>query len=197
MNVINIPGSLQNFALVNQLFPIWTKRGTRDFSCSIHSFGLSFLTLLGHHLNYIAVSELPVPRQGQYADVGDDIRSDIVWFDRTHYTPVLIAEFERYSGAIDQKKLEAKVENLLLADHRWNRSCRWLILAYWTKGIVLLPKHDEFQNIIQHGFATPTRLKVEGTQVRKLLCLQFIHEEDPHQSFQLTKILLRGGCHES
>jgi hypothetical protein len=192
MKVIDIPGSLKNIAMVDLLLPIWTQQRTSDFSCSIHSFGLSFLTLLGHQLDHIAVSELPVPRQGKYTDIGDDIRSDIIWFDRQHYNPVLIGEFERYSGVIDQKKLEAKVENLLLAYHRWGGSCRWLILAYWTKGMVPLPQHNELQNIIQYGFETTARLRVEGTQNSKLLCLQYVHEEDKQQLLKLTKIFQRG-----
>jgi hypothetical protein len=192
MKIVDIPYNLQNFAAVDQISPLWTQQGVKDVSCSIHSVGLSCLTLLGNQLGYLAISEFPVPKQGEDAHVSDDIRSDIVWLDRQSYNPILIAEFERYSGVHDQEKLESKVRNLLLAYHRWGRNCNWLILAYWTNGLVQLPKHRKFHEIIEYGFSTPTRLKVEGTQTGKLICLQFVHQEDKQELLRLTDIFPRG-----
>ena len=181
-----------NVDVAQQLLPIWTDWGIADVSCSIHSLGTSFITLLGNKLGYVSVSEFPVPRLGQYANTGDEIRCDSVWFERKRQTPILIAEFERYNGISDQRKLEGKVKNLLLAHQRWGKEPQWLVLAYWTQGLASLPTHTRFENIIQHGFETPERLRVPGTNKGRLLCLQFINEEHSQKYFRLTKIIQRG-----
>ncbi|UBF28805.1 hypothetical protein K9N68_13745 [Kovacikia minuta CCNUW1] len=192
MAIPDISEAIQNFEIAQQLLPIWTDWGVPDVSCSIHSLGVSFFTLLGQTLGYISVSEFPVPRQGQYATTGDDVRCDSIWFDQQTRTPILIAEFERYTGAADQKKLEGKVTNLLLAHHRTQDLPRWLILAYWTEGLVSLPSHARLHQIIKQGFETSERLKVVGTHQGRLLCLQFINELDTQRSLKLSKILQRG-----
>jgi hypothetical protein len=95
--------------------------------------GISYLTLLGDRLGYVSVTEVPAPCTGKYAYVGNDIRSDAVWFNRLTKEPSAITEFERYSGKEDNLKLENKAKNLLLAYHRWSVKAELLILAYWTK----------------------------------------------------------------
>jgi hypothetical protein len=187
-----IPDAIQNIDQVQQMLPIWTDWGIADVSCSIHSLGISFLTHLGQTLGFVSVSEFPVPRQGQYTTTGDDIRCDSIWFDRQTQSPVLIAEFERYTGITDQRKLEGKIENLLLAHHRMQAFPRWLVLAYWTEGLASLPNHSRFHQIIRQGFETNERLRVDGSQKGRLLCFQFINETTPHQSLRLTKIVQRG-----
>jgi len=84
-------------------FPLWTSRGLPDGT--IHSAGISMLTALGQALGYEAYCEIPAPRKGRYAHVGDDVRSDSGWFDRNTGCPVLLAEFERYSGQIDEGRI--------------------------------------------------------------------------------------------
>lgn len=192
----NIPAALQSFDLAEKLLPIWTNWGILDTSCSIHSLGVSFLTLLGKELDYVAVSEFPVPRQGQYAHAGNDVRCDSVWFHRQTRSPVLLSEFERYTGNSDRGKLKEKVKNLLLAHHRWSDTPRWLVLAYWTEGLVSPPDHSQLHHIVKQGFETPERFRVEGARHAQLLCFQFILEKDSSQALRLHKIIQRGS-HES
>lgn len=189
---LEIPEGIHSFGVAQQLLPIWTDWGTADVSCSIHSLGISFFTLLGQTLGYVSVSEFPVPRRGQYAGTGDDVRCDSIWFDRQTRSPFLIVEFERYTSTADQRKLEGKVANLLLAHHRMHDLPRWLILAYWTEGLASLPNHSQFYQIIRQGFETSGSLRIPGTQQGQLLCLQFINKPDPQRLLKLIQIVQRG-----
>ncbi|BAZ08864.1 hypothetical protein NIES4071_06700 [Calothrix sp. NIES-4071] len=188
----SIIAQLQNLNTARELMPNLTDWGVKDFSCSIHSLGMTYLTLLGNHLGYVGVAEVPTPKNGQYAYIGDDIRSDSVWFNRETRLPTLIAEFERYSGVIDQSKLESKVKNLLLAHNRWDGKPEYLVLAYWTKGISSFPKYENLQQIISKGFKTPAQEPVEGTSRQKLLLLQFWMRENSDQKLYLSEIVVRG-----
>lgn len=185
---------LQDLQLVREVLPMWTDWGVEDSGVLIHSLGITLLTAVGQHLGYVAISEVPTPCQG-FAYIGD-VRSDSVWFDRTSRAPVLIAEFERYSGSDEHKlKLENKVKNLLLAQHslddRAATSTNLLLLAYWTKGLASLPNHAELQQIIQHGFETRSKQKVLGCNSR-LLFLQFVMHEKQRNLLYLTRIIARG-----
>jgi hypothetical protein len=186
---------LQDLELAREILPLWTDWGVEDSGVLIHSLGVTFLTSIGQHLGYVAVSEVPVPQQGTFAHIGDNVRSDSIWFDRTSHAPVLIAEFERYSGSDEHKlKLENKVRSLLLAQHRCcttSRSTNFLLLAYWTKGLASLPKHSELQKIVQHGFETRARQKVLGCNSR-LIFLQFVMQKDQANLLHLTQIISRG-----
>jgi hypothetical protein len=183
---------IQDLEIARQLLPIWTDWGILDESVSIHSLGVSYLTHLGQYLGYVSISEFPVSRQGQYSNVGDDVRPDAIWFDRKTQNPFLIAEFERYSGVDDQQKLESKVANLLLAHHRLGETAKFLVLAYWTQGLASLPDHARFYQILQQGFETSNRQRVKGAQETNLLCLQFLHQKQSNQAYRLAKILQRG-----
>jgi hypothetical protein len=183
---------IQDLEIARQLLPIWTNWGVMDEGVAIHSLGISYLTHVGQYLGYVSISEFPVSRQGTYANIGDDVRPDSIWFDRKTQNPFLIAEFERYSGIDDQAKLESKVANLLLAHHRLGETAKFLVLAYWTQGLASLPDRDRFYQVLEQGFETSTRQKVKGTNRSKLLCLQFLHQKRADQKYCLVKILQRG-----
>ena len=192
MIIPHLSEAVSDLTTVRRLLPIWTDWGIADAGCSIHSLGISFFTLLGQELGYVSISEFPIPRQGKYAAIADDVRCDSIWFDRQTRTPVAIVEFERYSRLEDRKKLARKVKNLLLAHHRMVDRPRWLILAYWTEGLVSLGDRSQFHQIVKQGFETRDRLRIHGTQHAHLLCLQFLHETNSQQLLQLAKIFPRG-----
>ena len=183
---------IQDLEIARQLLPIWTDWGVLDEGVSIHSLGVSYLTHLGQYLGYASIAEFPVSRQGDYANIGHDVRPDSIWFDRQTQQPFLIAEFERYGGIDDQAKLESKVANLLLAHHCLGETAQFLVLAYWTQGLASLPDHARFYQILQHGFETSTRQRVKGTQSANLLCIQFLHQKQSDQMYRLAKIIQRG-----
>lgn len=135
---------------------------------------------------------MPAPKQGRYAHVGDDVRSDSVWFDSTTRYPLLIAEFERYNGFVDKTKLEGKVNNLLLAQHRWNETAELLMLAYWTKGLVSLPEHAKLEQIIKRGFETQAKERVRGCIKGKLVFFHFVMRAHRDGLLKLSQIIQRG-----
>lgn len=185
----DIQSALQSMEQARSLMPILTDWGVQDSGVSIHSLGVTFLTLLGRQLGFIPTCEFPAPHQGDYALVGDDVRSDVIWFNPESRTPVLIGEFERYTSPDDQRKLQGKVENLLLAHHRWGTKASFLLLAYWTKSVVSLPDHPALKQQFQQGFQTSSRQRVTGTQQGQLLCVRFVLREN-QQAWHLNKIIL-------
>jgi hypothetical protein len=171
-------------------FPLWTSRGLPDGT--IHSAGISMLTTLGQALGYEAYCEMPAPRKGRYAYVGDDVRSDSAWFDRNTGGPVLLAEFERYSGQIDESGLLIKVKNLLLAHHRAGETAECLVLAYWTKSLRDLPDHDALAHVFRRGFQTRAMEPVDGSSSGALLIYQFIVREADPGCWRLDQVKERG-----
>lgn len=173
-----------------EAFPLWTSRGLPDGT--IHSAGISMLTALGQALGHEAYCEMPAPRKGRYAYVGDDVRSDSAWFDRNTGGPVLLAEFERYSGQIDESGLMIKVKNLLLAHHRWGEMADCLVLAYWTKSLRDLPDHDALTHAFRRGFQTRAMETVDGSSCGALLVYQFIVREADSGCWRLDQVKERG-----
>jgi hypothetical protein len=171
-------------------FPLWTSRGLPDGT--IHSAGVSMLTILGQALGYEAYCEMPAPRQGKYAYAGDDVRSDSAWFDRKTGCPVLLAEFERYSGQTYESELLTKVKNLLLAHHRWGEMSECLVLGYWTKSLRDLPDHDLLAHTFRRGFQTRALEPVDGASRGALLMYQFILKEAEPGYWRLDQVKERG-----
>lgn len=172
------------------LFPLWTSRGLPDGT--VHSAGISLLTALGQTLGYEAYCEMPAPRKGRYAHVGDDVRSDSAWFDRSTGCPLLLAEFERYSGQVDESGLLTKVKNLLLAHHRWGEIPECLVLAYWTKSLRDLPDHDVLGHTFRRGFQTRAMEPVDGSSRGALLVYQFILKKADPGCWRLDQVKERG-----
>ena len=157
-----------------RLMPIWTDWGLENSGLSVHSTGTSLLTILGSHLGCVAVAELPAPSRGEYAYAGNEVRSDCVWFDKETRNPLMIAEFERYSGsAADKMKLEGKMQNLLMAQHRWGDESRQLVLAYWTIGLVSVPDHSSLREIVANGFTGLERNRIFGS-IARVRFFQFV-----------------------
>ena len=181
---------ISDLETARKLLPIWTDWGIEDYGVLIHSLGVTYLTLLGDRLGYVSVAEVPAPCKGQYAFVGDNVRSDSVWFERTTQVPLMIAEFERYSGKEDGSKLENKVRNLLLAQHRWETKAELLILAYWTKKLVSLPQNLKLDQIIKQGFTTKAGEIVKGNRKGRLFLFQFFMKEKNNLLY-LSNILTR------
>ncbi|MEL6929373.1 MAG: hypothetical protein AAFO95_12155 [Cyanobacteria bacterium J06600_6] len=185
-----IVAQIVNLETAQELVPIWTKEwGVKDRGVLIHSLGVTYFTLLGNRLNYVSVTEVPAPCEGKYACVGNEIRSDAVWFNPITQAPIAIAEFERCSGKEDNLKLENKVKNLLLAHHRWSVKAELLILAYWTKKLTSL-NSSKLQQIIHQGFVTPAGENVAGSRASKLFLFQFVMREE-RDLLYLADILTR------
>ncbi len=170
--------------------PIWTEWGVRDAGHLVHSLGCTFLTAAGRDLGFVAVSEVPAPREGPFAHVEEDVRSDSVWFERSTKRVALVAEFERYAGK--RKDLSPKVETLLLAQHRWGCEDAPLLLAYWTVGLVTLPDHGGLRSIARGGFSAVGGVRVPGNPSARLIFYQFVVRAGQDGLLRLENIIRRG-----
>jgi len=186
----NILQGLADMECAQRILPIWTDWGVEDSGLSIHSLGLSYLVHAGKNFGFCAVTEIPAPRKGHFKHITADVRSDSAWFDRTSQMVELLAEFERFEGK--QKDLSPKVENLLLAQHRWKNPEAILLMAYWTEGLVALPDHASLRNIISRGYETQLREEVAGGSGSCLCFLQFIMQRGQDNLLRLSKIVVRG-----
>ncbi len=176
--------------LVTAHLPIWTLWGVRDTGHLIHSLGCTYLTTAGRDLGYVAVSEVPAPREGPLAQIEEDVRSDSVWFDRTTKRVSLVAEFERYAGK--QKDLSPKLETLLLAQQRWGCRDATLLLAYWSIGLVSLPDHEKLRSIVREGFHATGGVRVPGNPGARLFFYQFVVRPGQDGLLRLENIIQRG-----
>jgi hypothetical protein len=170
--------------------PMWTEWGVRDIGHLVHSLGCTFLTAAGRDLGFAAVSEVPAPREGPFAHVEEDVRSDSVWFDRTTKRVALVAEFERYTGK--KKDLSPKVETLLLAQKRWGCEDATLLLAYWSIGLVTVPDHDALRRIARDGFSAMGGVHVPGNPRARLIFCQFVVRTGQDGLLRLEDIIRRG-----
>jgi hypothetical protein len=170
---------------------MWTEWGVRDVGHLVHSLGCTLLTATGRDLGFASVAEVPAPREGPFAHVEEDVRSDSVWFDRATRRVALLAEFERYAGK--QKDLSPKVETLLLAQHRWGCMEATLLLAYWSVGLVTLPNHDNLRNIAHGGFNALGGVRVPGNPSARFIFYQFVVRAGQDGLLRLENIIRRGG----
>jgi len=171
---------------------LWSARGIPDTSCALHSVGMSYWSLLGTVLGFEAITEMPAPNDGPYAFVGDDVRSDSVWFTTRQHTPDVLVEFERYGGSADEGKLAGKVDNLLLAHHRWGKQPQTLVLAYWTKGLASLPDHASLRQRVRNGFVTRARECVCGSLACEIHFFQVVLREVSESHWRLSQLIERG-----
>ncbi|WP_316237044.1 hypothetical protein [Bradyrhizobium sp. SZCCHNR1015] len=190
MAEVNVLPSRLTVEAASSHLPMWTDWGVRDVGHFVHSLGCTFLTAIGRDHGFTAVCEVPAPRDGPFAHVEEDVRSDSVWFDRTTKRVALVAEFERYAGK--QKDLSPKVETLLLAQHRWACENSTLLLAYWSVGLVTLPDHGTLRSIARDGFSATGGVRVPGNPKARLIFYQFVVRAGQDGLLRLENIIRRG-----
>jgi hypothetical protein len=181
-----------SLAIAHETLPLWTEHGIADYSCALHSAGVTYWTSLGQRFGFQALAEMPPPLSGAYAHVGVDVRSDSAWYERTAVRPCVLVEFERYAGAVDEGKLMAKVSNLLLAQHRWEESASVLVLSYWTKSVATLPNHRALKERVRNGFETAAKERVAGASRSRLLIFQTVLRETAAGTWRLWQMIERG-----
>lgn len=188
-----LDAALLDLALPRELIPMLTDWGVQDSDVLVHSLGVTLWTLLGNRLGYVSVAEIPAPLKGDFALLGDKVRSDCGWFNRQNRENEVLIEFERFTNINqDEMKLRSKVQNLLLAHQRFGDAPRNLILAYWTKALVNVPDHQKFNSLLRQGFALPiTNERIPGTLNATFHCFQFHLQPDKKGLLKLTEIIRR------
>lgn len=170
--VERICAEMSSLEFVDRSYPMLSSWGVRDEDVLIHSLGCSAWNELGSELDFMAVTECPVPMTH-----GADIRADSTWFSRTQRTPDVLIEFERFDGTDrGQKKLDEKLGNLLEASMRWGDAPSVLILSAWSKGVVSAPNKEVFRQKCRQGFKSSAGAQVPAIRNAAVLFSRFIFE---------------------
>ena len=158
----------RNLSLARQEFPILTDWGVEDFSETVHSMGINYLTQMGGQLGFIGTSEYPVRLRDPRVVSGSAQRwvvPDSVWWDRASRRAVFACEFERYApGGGKRQDLQSKVRNLLLAHRELGAGPRLLLLMLWTVSGVPVEDTAELTSLIRNGFSFTNGANVAGLE---------------------------------
>lgn len=154
-----------------------THYGVRDYSESVHSTGLNYLTEIGRQVEgVISLSEFPVyPIDSQYLhSLTREVRPDSVWFNRETGLPLLVAEFERFeSSKLKLDKLREKIENLLLAYHQFGGKLALILFVYWSYQGAVPKDIDNYLRIFDEGYRLANGKYIPGINSFYTECLVF------------------------
>lgn len=184
----------RTLAVAREHLPMLTDWGVEDFSETVHSLGMNYLTLVGRVAGRIAVSEYPVrmtPGLGVFAEGPGFVRPDVVWWNRETRSVELIGEFERYEAySAKSQLLNDKIRNLLLAHRALGKGPRVLLLMLWAPSGTQFQAISEFQSMIRSGFRAPGGVRVAGLEPdARLIVATAIFAESAGQ-VRLKEILL-------
>lgn len=141
---------LQSQVYMREEFPMLTTWGCP--SDTIHSAGLNYLTAMGRHHGYWAISEYPVPN-ATGLKVDRSVRSDVCWFNKADGAVILLGEFEHYDpSAQGRLKIKQKAENLVIAHHQLPHNQRILLLAIWTATGIPVNGLQDLTNAVRQAF---------------------------------------------
>jgi hypothetical protein len=160
-------------------FPMLTSHGINDVDLTIHSHFLSYLAVLAQPMGFSGVFECPLPAPVDKRWTGlDDVRPDVVWFDKEYNAPVVAFEFERF-GRGQEAKLRKKIENLTIAYLRSENRLELAVLVYWVRSGTAPRTIREITRGYQTGFVR------NGIRVPPIGC--------PLQIFKCTWRSVAGG----
>jgi hypothetical protein len=150
----------------HSLFPMISIHGIRDYSETVHSAGLNYITEIGRYIQGItALSECPIyPTNQQYGhSVTREVRPDSVWYRQADVKPVLVSEFERFGNSkAKHDKLREKIENLLLAYHQLGSDLPLILFVYWSYSGSIPKDIDKYIRIFDEGFTLPNGRFIPG-----------------------------------
>lgn len=173
-----IKEEFKNGSIRNDMFPMMSKFGVRDYSETVHSLGLNYITAIGRYIDGIAaISECPVyPHKGNrdcsdYVAEGleaygvkiNEVRPDSIWFSKEDNKPILICEFERYEkNKRKDLKIKEKIENLLIAYHQLGGNVPVILFVYWSYATENPGEIDEYISILDNGFRKSNGVYIPG-----------------------------------
>lgn len=170
------------------IFPMMTQYGIKDYSETVHTMGLNYLTAIGRTISdTTAISECPVyPYEMISRSKGDlvsqvsevsgsystskepEVRPDSIWYSKTDNKPLLLCEFERYDKSRSKnKKLEEKIQNLLIAYHQLCGDVPLILFVYWSYSKVTPGDISKYIKIFDEGFVMNNGKRVNGIDGRK------------------------------
>jgi len=147
-------------------FPMLSILGMRDYSETVHSTGLNYITEIGRQLDgYTAVSEYPVYPINESFDhsITREVRPDSIWYNKEDLKPVLVSEFERFENSkVKNDKLREKIENLLIAYHQLGGNLTIILFVYWSYSGIVPKDIDKYISIFDEGFRLPNGTYING-----------------------------------
>lgn len=147
-------------------FPMLSISGLRDYSETVHSTGLNYITEIGRQLDgYTAVSEFPVyPINESFGhSITREVRLDSIWYNKKDLKPVLVSEFERFDNSRSKNdKLREKIENLLIAYHQLGGNLPIILFVYWSYSGIAPKDIDKYISIFDEGFRLPNGTYING-----------------------------------
>lgn len=187
--IINfIKNEFENGEIRNNLFPMITKFGIRDYSETVHTLGLNYITSIGRYIEGIStISECPVypykekkynlcvsDKESVYENKITHVRPDSVWFSKDDNTPILICEFERYEKNKKKDiKLIEKIQNLLISYHQLGGNVPIILFVYWSYANENPGDIDEYISIFDKGFKTEKGGYIQGIDAMKTTYLVY------------------------
>lgn len=92
-----------------------------------------------------------------------EVRPDSIWYSKKDNSPILISEFERYEkNRIKNKKLEEKIQNLLIAYHQLGSKVPIILFVYWSYASVTPGEMSNVISILDKGFTLPNKKFISG-----------------------------------
>lgn len=162
----------------NEMFPMMTKFGVRDYSETVHSLGLNYITAIGRCIEGVAaISECPVyPHKDNdvynecvaeeaesYGEKVSEVRPDSIWFLKENNNPILLCEFERYEkNKRKDLKIKEKIENLLISYHQLGGNVPIILFVYWSYATENPKYIEECISILDNGFRKSNGMYTPG-----------------------------------
>lgn len=184
-DVINgfIKDEFKHGKIRNEIFPMMTKFGVRDYSETVHTLGLNYITAIGRCIEGItSISECPVypysdknqlgemvaESQDSYITKVSEVRPDSIWYSKEDNSPILICEFERYEKNIRKDlKIKEKIENLLIAYHQLGGDIPIILFVYWSYAGKNPGDIADYISILDKGFKRNTGSYIPGINALK------------------------------
>ncbi|RLL86346.1 hypothetical protein CN13_09195 [Petrotoga sp. HKA.pet.4.5] len=173
----------------NKLFPMMTKFGVRDYSETVHTVGLNYITAIGRFIDGVtSLSECPVfpysekshygemvaESQASYGIKVNEVRPDSIWYSKEDNSPILICEFERYEkNRRKDLKIKEKIQNLLLAYHQLGENVPIILFVYWSYAGKNPGDIDEYISILDKGFKKNDGIYIQGINTFKTTYLVY------------------------
>lgn len=173
----------------NEMFPMMTKFGIRDYSETVHTVGLNYITAIGRFVDGVtSLSECPVfpysershygqmvaESQASYEIKVNEVRPDSIWYSKEDNSPILICEFERYEkNRRKDLKIKEKIQNLLLAYHQLGGNVPIILFVYWSYAGENPGDIGEYISILDNGFKKNDGTYVQGINALKTTYLVY------------------------
>jgi len=168
-----IDKELKQGNLRKKLFPMMVNFGVHDYSETVHSLGLNYLTAIGREFRETtSLSEYPVypfsfpennsdnvkvaedvSSYGKKGQKKDEVRPDSVWFSKEDNSALLLCEFERLNSTRSKKrKLKEKIQNLLIAYHQLGGKVPVILFVFWSYPQQSPGDISDIISILDNGF---------------------------------------------